>query len=214
MRNDLPKHQGLRNELVKLLIAKGIRNPEVLKAISKVPRHLFLDSSFEEYAYQNQAFPIAAGQTISHPLTVATQSELLQLKSTDKVLEIGTGSGYQASVLCEMGVKVYTIERQKELFDITSKLLVNLGYRLSMKFGDGFAGLPTFAPFEKIIVTAGAPFIPQQLVEQLALNGRMVIPVGDGSQVMKLVTKDSTGNVTIEDCGDFKFVPMLQNKEA
>ncbi len=214
MKQDLPRHKGQRNQLVKELIAKGIRDTKVLKAISIVPRHLFLDSSFEAYAYQDKAFPIAADQTISQPYTVAFQTELLQLKPTDKVLEIGTGSGYQASVLHQMGVKVYSIERQKELFDQTKMLMKKLGNNFIMKYGDGFAGLPTYGPFEKIIVTAGAPRIPEKLVEQLALNGRMVIPVGSGTQEMKLVTKDEKGEVHVENYGSFRFVPMLSNRNS
>lgn len=214
MQNDLPRHKGQRNNLVKDLISKGIRNPQILKAIGKIPRHLFMDSSFENHAYQDKAFPIAAGQTISQPYTVAFQTELLQLNSGQKVLEIGTGSGYQACVLVEMGVKVYSIERQKELFDLTRQSMRNLGYNFNMKFGDGFAGLPSFAPFDRIIVTAGAPEIPLKLVEQLANGGRMVIPVGAGSQKMILLTKDQEGKTATKDYGDFKFVPMLNNKNT
>lgn len=214
MLNDLPRHKGQRNKLVRELIAKGIRQPEVLKAIGKIPRHLFIDSSFEDYAYQDKAFPIAAGQTISQPFTVAFQTELLQLAPGEKVLEIGTGSGYQACVLHEMGVKVFTIERQKELFDITRQNMRKLGYHFPMKYGDGFAGLPSFAPFDKVIVTAGAPGIPEKLVEQMKSGGRMVIPVGQGTQKMKLVTKDQTGEVLITDYGDFRFVPMLGSRNA
>lgn len=212
MLNDLPRHKGQRNKLVKLLISKGIRQPEVLKAIGKIPRHLFIDSSFEDYAYQDKAFPIAAGQTISQPFTVAFQSELLQVSPGHKILEIGTGSGYQASVLYEMGAKVFSIERQKELFDITRQLMKKLGYQFTMKYGDGFQGLPSFGPFDRIIVTAGAPGIPEKLVEQLAPGGRMVIPVGTGSQVMKLVTRATTGELQVADYGDFRFVPMLNHK--
>lgn len=214
MLNDLPRHKGQRNKLVKLLISKGIRQPEVLKAIGKIPRHLFMDSSFEDFAYQDKAFPIAAGQTISQPYTVAFQTELLQVEPGTTVLEIGTGSGYQASVLCEMGCKVYSIERQKELFDITRQTMRKLGYNLVMKFGDGFAGLPSYAPFERVIVTCGAPEIPQALLAQMAIGGRMVIPVGQGSQVMKLVIRESQDKFSVEDFGDFRFVPMLGNKNS
>ncbi len=214
MLNDLPRHKGQRNKLVKLLITKGIRQTEVLKAIGKIPRHLFMDSSFEDFAYQDKAFPIAAGQTISQPYTVAFQSELLQVKPGMKVLEIGTGSGYQASVLHEMGCKVYSIERQKELFDITRQTMRKLGYYFEMKFGDGFAGLPSFAPFERIIVTCGAPKIPEALLLQMTVGARMVIPVGEGSQVMKLVTRQADGSFQVEDYGDFRFVPMLGNKNV
>lgn len=212
MLQDLPRHKGQRNKLVKLLISKGIRQPEVLKAIGKIPRHLFMDSSFEAFAYQDKAFPIAADQTISQPYTVAFQSELLQVQTGTKVLEIGTGSGYQASVLCEMGCKVYSIERQKELFDITRQTMRKLGYSFVMKYGDGFVGLPSYAPFDRIIVTCGAPEIPQSLLAQLAIGGRMVIPVGQGSQIMKLVIRHSQDQFSVEDFGDFRFVPMLGNK--
>lgn len=210
---DLPRHQGQRNKLVKLLINKGIRDAEVLRAISRVPRHQFIDSSFEEFAYQDKAFPIAAGQTISQPYTVAFQSSLLQVAPGMKVLEIGTGSGYQAAVLHLMGAKLHSIERQKELFDITSKLLLRqFGYNMLLKYGDGFAGLPTYAPFDRIIVTCGAPEVPLELVKQLKPGGRMVIPVGQGSQLMKLVEKSPQGRVTVTDYGEFRFVPMLQKR--
>lgn len=209
---DLPRHKGQRNRLVKLLISKGIHEAEVLRAISRVPRHLFIDSSFEEFAYQDKAFPIASGQTISQPYTVAFQSTLLEINPGMKVLEIGTGSGYQAAVLCEMGAKVYSIERQNELFNITSKLMRQMGYNLMMKYGDGFAGLPSYAPFDRIIVTCGAPEVPMELVNQLKAGGRMVVPVGQGSQLMKLVQKSPEGKVTVQDYGEFRFVPMLQKR--
>lgn len=211
---DLARHRGRRNSLVKLLIEKGIRDREVLKAIGRVPRHLFIDSSFEDFAYQDKAFPIAAGQTISQPFTVAFQSEKLALKEGQKVLEVGTGSGYQAAVLCEMGLKVYSIERQKELFDFTRPLLQKLGYKLNMKFGDGYAGLPNHAPFDGIIVTAGAPEIPKALLQQLAVGGRLVIPVGQDVQKMKVVLRRSELDFEIQNYGDFKFVPMLHDRKA
>lgn len=211
---DLPRHQGQRAKLMKELIRKGIRNEAVLTAMGKIPRHLFINSSFEEYAYQDKPFPIASGQTISQPYTVAFQSTLLQVKKGDKILEIGTGSGYQAAVLTEMGAKVYSIERQKELFDHTRQLMQDLNYRFTMKFGDGYAGLPSYAPFDKIIVTAGAPKIPVALLDQLKIGGRMVIPVGKGSQKMKLITKDENGKLLMKDYGDFRFVPMLGDKNA
>jgi protein-L-isoaspartate(D-aspartate) O-methyltransferase len=210
---DLPRHQGQRNKLVKKLIAKGIRDQSVLRAISKIPRHLLIDSSFEEHAYENKAFPIASGQTISHPFTVAFQSQLLQTESGHKILEIGTGSGYQAAVLHQMGCKVFSIERQKELFDITRQAMIKLGYNFLMKYGDGFQGLPTYAPFDRVIVTAGAPGIPPRLVEQLKPGGRMVIPVGEEQQVMKLVEKDLTGAISITEYGEFRFVPMLAQRD-
>ncbi len=211
---DLAKHKGQRSKLVRILIDKGIRDEKVLKAISRIPRHVFLDSSFEEFAYQDKPFPIGAGQTISQPYTVAFQTELLQLQKGEKVLEVGTGSGYQAAVLAEIGAKVYTIERQKELFDKTKVLLERLGYKINMKFGDGYQGMPSYAPYDKIIVTAGAPELPQELVKQLKVGGRMVIPLGEGSQKMKLILKNSETDIVIEDHGDFRFVPMLGNKNA
>jgi|TARA_R110002096_G_scaffold132768_3_gene283264 protein-L-isoaspartate(D-aspartate) O-methyltransferase len=211
---DLPRHKGQRNKLIKILISKGIRDQNVLKAINKIPRHAFVDSSFEEFAYQDKAFPIAADQTISQPFTVAFQSMLLQIEKGDMVLEIGTGSGYQSAVLCELEAKVFSIERQKELFDQTSRLMRSLGYNLNMKFGDGFAGLPSFAPFDKIIVTCGAPRIPEKLLQQLKVGGRMVIPVGEGQQRMKLLIRNSKTDFEVKDYGDFRFVPMLSNKNV
>ncbi len=210
---DLPKHQGQRNKLVKKLIEKGIRDQAVLKAIARVPRHLLIESSFEEHAYEDKAFPIAAGQTISHPFTVAYQTELLQTNPSHHILEIGTGSGYQAAVLYQMGCKVFSIERQKELFDITRQIMPRLGYNFLMKYGDGFQGLPTYAPFDRIIVTAGAPDIPPLLVEQLRCGGRMVIPVGENQQIMKLVVKSESGKVSVTEYGEFKFVPMLAQRD-
>lgn len=211
---DLARHRGMRNKLVRLLIDKGIRDKFVLKAIGTVPRHLFIDSSFEEFAYQDKAFPIAAGQTISQPFTVAFQSEKLALKPGQKVLEVGTGSGYQAAVLVQMGMKVYSIERQKELFDQTKPLLQKLGYKLYQKFGDGYAGLPNHAPFDGIIVTAGAPEIPKALLLQLKVGGRLVIPVGINTQRMKVVLKKSETDFEVKDYGDFRFVPMLHDKNV
>lgn len=205
-------HKGKRNKLVKELISKGIRDEKVLRAIGRIPRHLFINSSFEDFAYQDKAFPIAAGQTISQPYTVARQSELLEVEPGDKVLEIGTGSGYQAAVLAQMGCKLYTVERQKELFDITRPLLQKLGYKLNMFFGDGYKGLPQHAPFKGIIVTAGAPYIPKPLVEQLAPGAKLVIPVGEDVQTMKVVVKSLEGKVTLEEHGTFRFVPMLNHK--
>lgn len=211
---DLARHKGRRHSLVRLLIDKGIRDRKVLKAIGNVPRHLFIDSSFEDFAYQDKAFPIAAGQTISQPYTVAFQSEKLDLQAGQKVLEVGTGSGYQAAVLCEMGMKVFSIERQKELFDHTRPLLQKIGYKLYMKYGDGYAGLPNHAPFDGIVVTAGAPEIPKALLQQLAIGGRLVIPVGQNVQKMKVVLRKSTSDFEVKNYGDFRFVPMLHNKNA
>lgn len=210
---DTPKHQGLRNQLVSLLEQKGITDKNVLDAIKKIPRHLFLNSSFEDFAYQDKPFPIGAGQTISQPYTVAFQSELLQVKKDDKVLEIGTGSGYQTAVLCTMGAKVYSIERQNELFKTTSILLPKLGIRPKhLSFGDGYKGLPNYAPFDSIIVTAGAPYIPQPLMAQLKIGGRLVIPVGEDVQVMTLLIRKSETQFEKHEFGDFRFVPLLEDK--
>lgn len=210
---DNAKHQGRRNQLVKLLKAKGIKDENVLKAIQKIPRHLFLDSSFEDFAYQDKAFPIGADQTISQPYTVAFQSELLQIEKDHKILEIGTGSGYQTAVLVSLGAKVFTIERQNELFKKTSRLLPNLGFRPKLfVFGDGYIGLQNEAPFDSIIVTAGAPIIPQALLSQLKIGGRLVIPVGDDVQIMTLLVRKNETQFEKTEFGDFRFVPLLENK--
>ena len=210
---DTFKHQGLRQKLVKVLIAKGIKNDQVLSAIGKIPRHLFMDSSFLDHAYQDKAFPIAADQTISQPYTVAFQTELLQVDSKSKVLEIGTGSGYQTAVLCELGARVYSIERQQELFKKTSKFLPKLGYRAKkLVFGDGYKGLQEEAPFDGIIVTAGAPFVPKPLLLQLAIGGRLVIPVGDDVQVMTLFIRKAEKEFEKQEFGEFRFVPLLEDK--
>ena len=210
---DTIKHQGLRNQLVTILQQKGILNKDVLEAIQKIPRHLFLDSSFEDYAYQDKAFPIAAGQTISQPYTVAFQTELLGLKKGDKVLEIGTGSGYQTAVLCTLGAVVYSVERQNELFKKTSLLLPKLGIRPKhVSFGDGYKGLPNYAPFDSIIVTAGATEIPKALMSQLKIGGRLVIPVGETVQIMTLIIRKGDTAFEKQEFGDFRFVPLLENK--
>lgn len=210
---DTAKHQGLRNQLVTVLQQKGITDRNVLEAIKKIPRHLFLNSGFEDFAYQDKAFPIGAGQTISQPYTVAFQSELLQIKKDDKILEIGTGSGYQTAVLCTMGAKVYSVERQNELFKSTSLLLPKLGMRPKhLSFGDGYKGLPNFAPFDGIIVTAGAPFIPQPLMAQLKIGGRLVIPLGEDVQVMTLLIRKNETQFEKHEFGDFRFVPLLEDK--
>ena len=210
---DTSKHQGLRNQLVTILQQKGILNKDVLEAIQKIPRHLFLDSIFEDYAYQDKAFPIAAGQTISQPYTVAFQTELLGLKKGDKVLEIGTGSGYQTAVLCTLGAVVYSIERQNELFKKTSLLLPKLGIRPKhISFGDGYKGLPNYAPFDSIIVTAGATEIPKALMSQLKIGGRLVIPVGETIQIMTLIIRKGDTAFEKQEFGDFRFVPLLENK--
>ena len=210
---DTFKHQGLRQQLVAVLKDKGITNTAVLAAIGRIPRHLFMDSSFLDHAYQDKAFPIAADQTISQPYTVAFQTELMQVKRGDKVLEIGTGSGYQTAVLCELGAKVYSIERQQELFKITSRFLPKLGYRAKkLIFGDGYKGLKTEAPFSSIIVTAGAPFVPKPLLAQLEIGGRLVIPVGDKVQTMTLFVRKGPKDFEKTEFGEFRFVPLLEDK--
>jgi protein-L-isoaspartate(D-aspartate) O-methyltransferase len=210
---DTAKHQGLRNQLATVLNAKGITDKNVLKAIKKIPRHLFIDSSFESHAYQDKAFPIAADQTISQPYTVAFQSQTLDVKSGDKILEIGTGSGYQTAVLLELNAEVYSIERQRELFKKTSLFLPKLGYNPKrFIFGDGYKGLPEQAPFDKIIVTAGAPFVPKPLMAQLKVGGKLLIPVGDETQIMTLFIRKSANEFEKHELGDFAFVPMLEQK--
>ncbi|MDX1349710.1 MAG: protein-L-isoaspartate(D-aspartate) O-methyltransferase [Putridiphycobacter sp.] len=209
---DTFKHKGMRKQLIQTLAGKGISDTKVLNAFDTVPRHYFLDKAFMEQAYSNMAFQIGAEQTISHPFTVAFQTELLNIKKGDKVLEIGTGSGFQTAILCELGAKVFSIERQKELFLKTKHLLPKLNYTPRLKYGDGYEGWPSFAPFHKIIVTCGAPFIPEKLVEQLMPNGIMVIPVGEGQeQEMILIEKDSEGDTIISKKGVFSFVPMLKD---
>tara|TARA_X000000950_G_scaffold117989_1_gene147786 strand:+ start:9083 stop:9727 length:645 start_codon:yes stop_codon:yes gene_type:complete len=206
------KHKGLRNLLVEKLRLKGIKNEAVLDAISKVPRHLFMESSFSDHAYQDKAFPISSGQTISQPYTVAFQTELLNVSSGDKVLEIGTGSGYQAAVLCEMGIRVYTIERIKSLFLKSKSFLASINYHPKrIIYGDGFKGYDEKAPYDAIIVTAGANEIPKDLVAQIKNGGVMVIPIGNSSQKMIQYFKKNNGEVEINEFGDFKFVPMLKD---
>lgn len=207
------KHEGLRNQLVSVLKEKGITDKNVLEAIQRVPRHLFLDSSFSDYAYQDKAFQIAAGQTISQPYTVAFQSQLLEIKKGHKVLEIGTGSGYQTSVLCVLGANVYSVERQIQLFKQTSALLPKLGIRPKhLSFGDGYKGLPNHAPFDSIIVTAGAPIIPKPLMAQLKIGGRLVIPLGEDKQIMTLLIRKNETQFEKHEFGEFRFVPLLENK--
>lgn len=211
---DTAKHQGLRNQLADLLKSKGISDDRVLETIRRIPRHLFIDSSFEDFAYQDKAFPILAGQTISQPYTVAFQTQLLDVQPDDKILEIGTGSGYQTAVLYLMKAKVYTIERQLELYKKTSKLLPQLGYRPKiMTYGDGYKGMPADAPFDKILVTAGAPEIPKALMAQLKIGGKLVIPVGRENQIMQMLIRKSAMEFEQYEYGDFKFVPMLENKK-
>jgi len=210
---DTYKTKGLRKTLVEGLKNKGITSSSVLSAIEKIPRHLFIDSSFLEFAYQDRPFPIGEGQTISQPFTVAKQTELLQVKPKEKILEIGTGSGYQASVLVELGAKVFTIERHRNLFLKTKELLKNLKYNAKCFYGDGYAGLPNFAPFDKIIVTCGAPFVPEALKEQLKIGGIMVIPEGEDIQKMNVYTKLSETEFSCDEHGDFRFVPMLESRK-
>ena len=210
---DTSKHQGLRKQLADVLKKKGIIDVNVLKAIKLIPRHLFIDSSFADHAYQDKAFPIAAEQTISQPYTVAFQTQTLSINSGDKILEIGTGSGYQTAVLLELGAVVYTIERQHELFKKTSLFLPKLGYiPKKFIFGDGYKGFKEKAPFDKIIVTAGAPFVPKPLLSQLRVGGKLLIPVGDEKQVMTLFVRKTSKEFEKHELGDFAFVPMLQKK--
>lgn len=213
---DTYRHKGLRKKLVQGIQAKGITDERVLDAILEVPRHFFLDSAFDEVAYEDRAFPIGEGQTISQPYTVAYQSQLLEIKRFEKVLEIGTGSAYQAVVLAEMGVQVYTIERQKNLFEANKKFELLKKYpTIKFFYGDGYEGLPTYAPFDKVIITAAAPDIPQKLIDQLKIGGMMVIPVGAGDvQQMKRITKLENGVLKEEVFDRFSFVPMLGGKES
>ncbi|MEX0315667.1 MAG: protein-L-isoaspartate(D-aspartate) O-methyltransferase [Allomuricauda sp.] len=212
---DTLKHRGMRNKLVEVLSAKGIQDNGVLDAIRTVPRHLFLDSGFEDHAYRDKAFPIGAEQTISQPYTVAFQTELLQITPNAKILEIGTGSGYQTAVLLHLKAKVYTIERQQELFKKTKLFFNRMHYRpKKVIFGDGYKGLPDEAPFDGIIVTAGAPMVPKPLMSQLKIGGRLVIPVGDDEQVMTLFIRKSEKEFKKQELGAFRFVPMLENKTS
>ena len=208
------QHKGLRLKMVAEIRQKGINDERVLSAIMAVPRHLFIDSSFIRFAYRDQAFPIRAGQTISQPFTVAYQTQLLDVQPTDKILEIGTGSGYQAAVLAELGARVHTIERQKELYLCSQPLLCSLGYDIHFYYGDGYRGLPTYGPFDRILITAAAPAIPEMLLEQLKPGGRLVVPLGGPeSQVMTLMEKTAEGEYKKTAHGSFVFVPMLNGKE-
>ena len=212
MQEDNYRHKGMRKSLVEELKNKGISDGNVLNAINTVPRHVFLDSSFLDFAYQDKAFPIGSGQTISQPFTVAFQSSLLEIKKNMKVLEIGTGSGYQACVLAEMGAKVFSIERQRKLYTKTKAFLAEFPYRIKMFLGDGNKGLPTYGPFDRIIITAAAPEIPQALIDQLKVGGMMVIPLSENEscQTMLRLTKQEDGSLKREEYGDFRFVPMLK----
>ena len=203
----------MRNKLADILVSKGISDKKVLAAIRMIPRHLFMDSSFEGHAYQDKAFPIAADQTISQPYTVAFQSQLLEIGPGQKILEIGTGSGYQTAVLLHLKAKVFTIERQKELFKKTKIFFGKMGYRpKKLIFGDGYKGLPEEAPFDCIIVTAGAPEVPRPLMSQLKVGGRLVIPVGTDDQIMTLFIRKSEKEFEKKEFGSFRFVPLLENK--
>ncbi|MDX1652949.1 MAG: protein-L-isoaspartate(D-aspartate) O-methyltransferase [Brumimicrobium sp.] len=205
------RHKGMRRKLIDELRERGISETSVLEAFDQVPRHFFLDLAFTNQAYSNVAFQIGAGQTISHPYTVAFQTSLLQVKKGEKILEIGTGSGFQTSILCAMGGKVFSIERQRELYLKAKQIIDRLGFTPKLFYGDGYKGQPSYAPFDKILVTCGAPYIPDQLLEQLKPGGIMVIPVGEGdSQRMTRVVKTEAGEYAHESFGDFSFVPMLE----
>ncbi len=211
---DTFKHQGLRRKLIEEIRQKGILDENVLSAIGKIPRHLFMDNAFVNFAYVDKAFPIGSGQTISQPFTVAKQTELLSIKPYEKVLEIGTGSGYQAAVLIAMEANVYTIERQQDLYKKTKDFLPTIGCNCHFFYGDGYKGLPKFAPFHKIIITCGAPEIPEELLEQLKVGGKMVAPIGGGNiQQMQLIEKISNTEHKLTTHGNFSFVPMLKDKD-
>ena len=213
---DTYQHKGLRKQLINVLREKGITDENVLKAINNIPRHFFLDSAFDKIAYEDRAFPIEEGQTISQPYTVAYQTQLLQVKPYDKILEIGTGSVYQATVLADMNAKVFTIERQKKLYEINKNFFFKSKYPgIKFFYGDGFQGLPTYAPFDKIIITAAAPFIPPKLIAQLKVGGIMVVPVDVGPfQQMLRLTKLADGTYAEERFDNFSFVPMLEGKNG
>jgi len=211
---DSYRHKGLRKKLVEGIRDKGISDIRILDAINKIPRHFFMDSSFIEFAYRDQAFPIGAGQTISQPYTVAFQTQLLDVQKHDKILEVGTGSGYQCAVLLELGAKVYTIERQRELYLKSRALLSEMGYKPYFFYGDGYLGQPNYAPFDKILITAGAPEIPKELLNQLKTGGRMVVPVGDSrGQVMMAIDRISENEFKESEHGYFSFVPMLKGRQ-
>ncbi len=212
---DSLRHQGLRKKLINELESKGIQDQQVLRALGSVPRHFFMDAGFDDIAYEDRAFPIDAAQTISHPFTVAFQTQLLEVKKWAKVLEVGTGSAYQAAILAEMGARVYTIERQRALFDQVKKFswLFKKYPMIEQFYGDGYAGLPAFAPFDRILITAGAPVVPQGLIQQLKIGGMLVVPVGEGdAQRMHRIVKVSESETTQEVFGEFSFVPMLKGK--
>jgi protein-L-isoaspartate(D-aspartate) O-methyltransferase len=210
---DTYRHKGLRKKLVEEIRSKGISDERVLRAIDQIPRHFFMDSGFINFAYKDQAFPIGCGQTISQPYTVAFQTQLLDVKKHDKVLEVGTGSGYQSAILVELGVKLYTIERQRDLFLKAQEILGKMGYKPMFFFGDGYEGQPSYGPYDRILITAGAPEIPQKLVDQLKTGGVLVAPIGgSGSQIMTRLVKLSENEVEVTEHGHFVFVPLLKGK--
>ncbi len=211
---DTYRHKGLRKKLVDSIREKGITDERVLEAIMNIPRHYFLDTAFDRIAYEDRAFPIQEGQTISQPYTVAYQTQLLGIERYDKILEIGTGSAYQATVLAELGANVFTIERQKKLFELNKNFILRSAYpNIKFFYGDGFEGLPTYAPFDKILITAAAPFVPPKLIEQLKPGGKMVIPLDDaGIQKMMRITKNEDGSYSEETFSNFSFVPMLKGR--
>lgn len=213
---DTYRHKGLRKKLIQTIQDKGVKDEKVLDAINNIPRHFFLDSAFDEVAYEDRAFPIAEKQTISQPYTVAYQTQLLEVKPFYKVLEIGTGSAYQACVLAELGAQVYTIERQKKLFESNKKFDFLRKYpNIKFFYGDGFEGLPTYAPFDRVIITAAAPIVPPKLIEQMKTGGMMVLPMGAGDvQTMKRITKEKDGELKTEVFDRFSFVPMLIGKNG
>ncbi len=210
---DTYRHKGLRKILVEEVRGKGIHDTRVLEALMKVPRHLFMDTGLERFAYKDQAFPIGSGQTISQPFTVAFQTQLLDVRRHDKVLEIGTGSGYQTAVLMEMGATVYTIERQRDLYLKTQSFLPSIGYKANFFYGDGYEGLEAYAPFDRILVTAGATEMPEKLKSQLKTGGILVVPLGDsGSQVMTRIVRKSDDEFEKTEHGRFVFVPLLKGR--
>lgn len=210
---DTYKHKGMRKQLIAGLQEKGIAEQRILDAFNAIPRHFFLDLAFLEQAYTNMAFQIGSGQTISHPYTVAFQTSLLNIKKGDKILEIGTGSGFQTCILCELGAKVFSIERHKELHLKAKKIIEHFRFNPRLSFGDGYKGWPVFGPFDSILVTCGAPFVPEDLKSQLKIGGKLVIPLGEGAvQRMKRYTKISETEFKEEDFGDFSFVPMLKDR--
>ncbi|MGM0531855.1 MAG: protein-L-isoaspartate(D-aspartate) O-methyltransferase [Bacteroidota bacterium] len=212
---DTYKHKGLRKKLIKELRKKGIKNEKVLEAMENIPRHYFMESGFEQFAYKDQAFPIAKGQTISQPYTVAFQTELLDVKKHEKVLEIGTGSGYQTAILLEMGAKVYSIERYRDLYLKAKKILNEMGYQPHLFYGDGYKGHLTYAPYDKILITAGTDEIPQELIDQLKVEGKMVLPLGSQlGQDMTVVEKTGTNDIEKHKHGSFIFVPLIPGKDS